>query len=185
MTTRVGWMAALMLIGGVVAAHAQEDRRVGLTMGYPTSVGVLWHVTDRIAIRPEIDASRTKVKSETTSTLAPILNETESSATSIRPGISALIYLVRQDDLRLYVSPRYSYIFSDSSQSGASESSFWLLSGSIGAQHKLGSRFAVFGELGIEYSRSTIRISDLSFLSGTSRRSTIGSRSGAGVILYF
>ena len=186
MRRRVVWMAALLCSCGVAAAQAQDDHRVGLTMGYPTSVGVLWHVTDRIAIRPEIDASRAKVRTESTSTLLPPLQEEETTTRSIRPGISALIYLAREDDLRLYLSPRYSYTASDTSQSGASESSSWLLSGSIGAQHKLGSRFAVFGELGIEYGRSTIQFSnDQPMLSLTSRRTTIGSRSGAGVVLYF
>ncbi len=53
MTVRIVRTAVLMLlVCGVGRAYAQDDPRVGLTMGYPTSVGVLWHVTDRIAIRP-------------------------------------------------------------------------------------------------------------------------------------
>lgn len=186
MTMRVGWTAAVLLLGcGVATARAQDDHRFGLTMGYPTAVGVLWHVTDRIAIRPEIDASRVSFRTERSSTVIPIPQEDEATARSVRPGVSALFYLARRDDLRLYLSPRYSHSFNDNSQTGTSETTTWLFSGSIGAQHQLGSRFAVFGELGIEYGRSKIRISDLPFLSSTTRTTSIGSRSGVGVVLYF
>ena len=185
MTTRVAWAAAaLLLCGSAASAQTQDDRRVGLTMGYPTAVGVLWHVNDRLAIRPELDVSRIHLRSETTSALVPLASNNESTASSVRPGISALVYVARTDDLRMYVSPRYTYSFTDNSQNEVSETSTWLLSGSFGAQHQLGSRFGVYGELGIEYSRSTTQISD-DFLSGTTRRSTIGTRSGVGVVLYF
>ncbi|HET9192207.1 MAG TPA: hypothetical protein VFO21_04970 [Vicinamibacterales bacterium] len=60
-----------------------------MTMGYPAGVGVLWHATDRMAIRGEIDFSRTAASTETNSTLLP--NETEELTTRlIRPGVSAL-----------------------------------------------------------------------------------------------
>ena len=59
MTVRIVWTSALiLLVCGMGSANAQDNPRVGLTMGYPTSIGVLWHVTDRIAIRPEIDSEQ-------------------------------------------------------------------------------------------------------------------------------
>jgi hypothetical protein len=185
MTRVAGFITVLLLGVGVTSAHAQDDRRFGLAMGYPTAVGVLWHATGRIAIRPELDASRAAVKTESTSSLLPIPEEEEATTSSVRPGISVLFYLARRDELRLYVSPRYSYIFTGNSQSGLSERSTWLVSGSIGAQHDLGSRFAVFGELGSEYSRSTSRLSSPSIFSVTTRTSAIGLRAGVGVVLYF
>lgn len=188
MTTRVVWTLAVLMLGcDVSTARAQDDRRFGLTMGFPASVGVLWHVTDRLAIRPDIDVSRMTIRTERSSTLFPVPEEEESTARSVRPGISALIYLARREELRLYISPRYSYVSAETSQLDAEpspESSTHVVSGSFGAEHRLGSRFAVFGELGIEYTRSRFRLSDPPILSSTTRRTGIESRSGVGVVLY-
>ena len=38
-------------------AQAQDTPRVGLTMGYPATVGVIWNVADRFALRPEMTFS--------------------------------------------------------------------------------------------------------------------------------
>ena len=184
MTTRIARTAALiLLVYGVGTAHAQDDPRVGLTMGYPTSVGVLWHISGRVAIRPEIDFFRSTLTTEGTGPLGPVSSKLTSRG--IRPGVSALIYVNRVDQLRTYVSPRFTFTSSDSSDSNQPESSTWLASGSVGAQHQLGSRFAVFGELGLEYSRFKTEFSVLPGLSTTTRTSRIGTRSGVGVVLYF
>src|SRR5690349_6856829 len=100
MTMRLARTAALMLIvGGVGTADAQDDPRVGLTMGYPTAIGVLWHVSDRIAVRPEIDFSRSTATSEGTSPLGS-LNDDETTSHVIRPAVSALFYVTQRDQLR-------------------------------------------------------------------------------------
>ena len=186
-TTRVSQIVALvLLVCGLGTAHAQ-DRRFGLTMGYPAAVGVLWHVTDRIAVRPEIDLSRITVTTDSTSTLLPDERD-ESTSRLIRPGLSLLLYVGRLDGLRTYVSPRFSYTSARTSQSDASgdpETSTYLASGSFGVQHLLGERFAVFGEVGIEYSRSTFRVTAPPLLDIATRRTTVGTRSGAGVVLFF
>ena len=41
-----GTVMAVMLTGG--PAVAQEAGDVGITMGYPVAVGVVWHITDAI-----------------------------------------------------------------------------------------------------------------------------------------
>jgi hypothetical protein len=41
-----------MLCARSVSAH--NVKSIGVTMGYPSSVGVLWHVTDGVALRPEL-----------------------------------------------------------------------------------------------------------------------------------
>lgn len=185
MMTRVAWTAALMLlVAGVGTANAQDDRHFGLTMGYPTAVGVLWHLTDRIAIRPEVDFSRISTTTESTSTVTiPIDLSDEASARNVRTALSALIYLAPRDELRMYVVPRFAYSSSNTSQSGDSNSNYFV-SGSFGAQHRVGSRFSVFGELGIEYSHGTSRLSATP-ISITSRRNIVATRSAVGVILYF
>ena len=183
MTTRVAWAVAIMLLGCQAGtAYGQDDRRFGLTMGYPTAVGVLWHVTDRVAVRPEIDISRTATKTEGSISGGPS-TATESTAHLVQPGVSVLIYLSSRDELRTYVTPRYVYSSSETSQN--SETSTHLVSGSFGAQQRLGSRFAVFGELGVEYTRTRTLLPTTQPFSLTSRRSFIELRSSAGVVLYF
>ena len=36
------------------AALAQDKGDVGISMGYPVAVGVVFHLTDSVALRPEI-----------------------------------------------------------------------------------------------------------------------------------
>ena len=50
---------ALVLVATATQTSAQEKGTVGLTMGYPASVGLLWHATERVAIRPAVTVSRT------------------------------------------------------------------------------------------------------------------------------
>ena len=187
MTLRiVSTVALVTLLCGVRTAHAQDNSRVGLVMGYPASIGVLWHVTDRIAIRPEIDFFRTSITFENSGSALLPANEDEDTSRAIRPGVSALFYLGPMEDLRTYVSPRFVFVSTGTSSSDQ-ESSNYLVSGSFGAQYRLGTRFGVFGEIGIEYSRSETRFSVPTPISGTTtvRRTGVASRAGVGVILYF
>src|SRR5262249_41500321 len=48
---------------------AQDTPRFGIVMGYPAEVGILWNVSSRVAVRPEINWSKSHV--ETTSTDTP------------------------------------------------------------------------------------------------------------------
>ena len=52
-------MSACVMVAGVVRADAQEKGQAGITMGYPASIGVLWHLSDRVAIRPEFSFTNT------------------------------------------------------------------------------------------------------------------------------
>ena len=38
-------------------ALAQDAGQVGVLLGFPSAVGVIWHVTDNIAVRPEVSFS--------------------------------------------------------------------------------------------------------------------------------
>src|SRR5438067_11504419 len=88
------------------AARAQNEPRVGLTMGYPSSVGVIWHMTNRVAVRPEITFARTTGDSigNDLPGASPI---STSDSTGVGTGISALFYVHRWDALRTYISPRF------------------------------------------------------------------------------
>lgn len=176
-------LAALIGVFGASTAHAQE-RKVGVTMGYPASVGILWHVTPTIAIRPEFAFAHSSSENNSSSL------HSESSATNVGTGVSVLFYLKKYDSLRTYFSPRLTYAHtsgeselssitnSTSETTGDSTS----LTGSFGAQYSLGDRFAVFGEVGFGYSHTSTESSTSTIkLTGDGW----GTRTGVGVIFYF
>jgi hypothetical protein len=206
----IGLLVAITIGLLASSASAQDDPRVGITMGFPASIGVIWHVSERIALRPEITATRASGESTTTSSISVIglggvvPTTTTTTVTTIESwqvstGLSALFYVSKHDALRTYVSPRWAYSrTSSSSNSGiadlgsfGSTGSSHTVTGSFGAQYALGRRFNVFGEVGLSFSRSTTTPRDLTtglgFVTTTSGAVSrnFGTRSGVGVILYF
>jgi hypothetical protein len=56
----VRFAAALAAALGIpAAAGAQDTPRAGLVIAYPAAVGILWHASDTIAIRPEFNLAGT------------------------------------------------------------------------------------------------------------------------------
>jgi hypothetical protein len=207
----VSLLAVLVLFPS--AAHAQDEPKLGLTMGYPSAIGVLWHVADRVAIRPEATFSGGSSESSSSN---PIVGTDTSLAPSdnwqLGVGVSALFYLKRVEALRTYLAPRFAYsrLNTSTNTSGgivSSTSDGWAYttSGSFGAQYSLGRHFGVFGELGVSYTASTTRTSfgesitnvigiglggPITTTSSLTVRSelhahNVSSRSGAGIIFYF
>jgi hypothetical protein len=165
-------VTALVLTLAPAPAAAQEAGKAGLSMGFPGSVGVLWHATPNLALRPELAFSFSSTEDDDSSV----------DSRSFGTGLSALFYLRRWDNLATYVSPRYAFTRSNQSFDGPFledelTTSTHLLSGSFGAQYWLGDRFSAFGELGLAYSRPT----------GDGDRSawSFGTRSAVGVVFYF
>jgi hypothetical protein len=198
------------IVGAACAARAQDAGKVGLTMGYPSSVGVIWNVSDRVAVRPEIGLSRMTGDATGFDVAGPAPISTNDS-TGVGVGISGLIYVGRWDALRAYVSPRFSYARNSASAGTSSSTSFseslsssYLTSGSFGAQYSLGRRFGLFGEIGLGYttttssSTSTLTTGSVSIVNGipttatttrlvtsSSHANSLATRSGVGVIFYF
>jgi opacity protein-like surface antigen len=178
---------ALALLGAIPAsAVAQDLRTVGVTMGYPASIGVLWHVTPRVAVRPEF--SFTTTSNEFTSALATV---TTSDASAVGVGVSGLFYLSDVNKLRTYVSPRFTYARTTSSTqadgvSFGSEGSgkSYSAGAAFGAQYALGDRFSVFGEVGVGYAHQR-GSSDTPTFQNSTVSDTWSSRTGVGVVLYF
>src|SRR3954470_9956797 len=85
-----------------VAANAQDARRVGLTTGYPGSIGILWHTSERTAVRPEFSFT-------TNSSSSQSLIDATSDFSSLSTGISVLFFSPVRDNLKLYVAPRFAY----------------------------------------------------------------------------
>jgi hypothetical protein len=199
-------------IGSIVAftisfpgiASAQNTPKVGLSMGYPAAIGVIWHVTDRVAVRPEVSVSKSSSEfigsSITFSSGGVPVNTTTTTTTNTwqtSAGLSALLYLSRHDKLSTYLSPRWAYtrLSSTPSVSGGGVASVVtgtnghinFVSGSFGAQFAIGERFSVFGELGLAFSRTVSSpLTNITLLTiGGSTATNVSTRSGAGVILYF
>jgi len=195
-------------------SSAQDEPRFGIVMGYPAAVGLLWNVSSRVAVRPEINW--TQSSSETTTTTSSftfngtLLVPTTITATSksdgwqVGVGVSGLLYLSKGDALRTYVSPRFIYSRTTSTVDLGVRSTLvpvatgpvttvvanYGASGSLGAQYALAKRFGLFGELGLSYSHSGDRSStptplDTLFPPPSLKSWTLGLRSGAGVILFF
>ena len=72
-------------------AAAQDAGDVGITMGYPASVGVVWHATDRVAVRPEFSFSHASGESDNE------LFTLSNTATSFATGVSVLFYVREWD----------------------------------------------------------------------------------------
>jgi hypothetical protein len=204
-------MLGVSLVLSVCAnALAQDAGQVGVLLGFPSEVGVIWHVTDNIAVRPEISFSTGSTENPAISSglSLPGLSDDlsgETSSTTVATGVSALFYFGTWDKLRAYVSPRYTYAHSTfESGSGSTlnfdtRSSAHAVTGSFGAHYQLHQRFAVFGETGFGYNRSrTTSTSSLlvpvitgpNLPSRVSQSSETNShnwatRTSAGVIFYF
>jgi hypothetical protein len=174
--------AVCLCFASVASASAQDDRKVGLTIGYPSSVGVLWQAADRVAIRTDTTFSSSWTDADTPDAGAEVLRFVGgSSSTSGRTfgvGVSVLVTVAQWERVRAYVAPRAAYLRS----SFTSEFSLPLLpagipgipgspirippatietrtttqtySGSFGTQYRLADRFAAFGEVGVAYASS-------------------------------
>jgi hypothetical protein len=197
------WAVALvvvMVMGWARAASAQ-DERVGLTMGYPTAVGVLWQVSDRLAIRPEFSWAHQAIENDSN------FAQGTSDSSGVGVGISALVRLRQWGQVRSYVAPRFEVVRTSvettidlpslfppgfpspvpTSQSTTTTGTAYEGGASIGVQASPAAHFGVFGEVGLMYGRSKTT-GDASVLQpspSSTRVNSVGLRSAIGVILFF
>ena len=190
-------LGVVMLVAAARSAAAQEAGDVGVTMGYPGALGVVWHVTDAVAVRPDIALTRSTSESTTSATGAFAGSGLSSTSTSdgwgTTVGVSVLVNVRTIERLRLYLAPRLAYARSttdnETGLSGAltgftAKTTGVLASGSFGSQYSLHDRFAVFGELGLQYTTQTTT-SDFPGSSTEADGTTFGLRSAVGVTFYF
>jgi hypothetical protein len=175
---RIARILSLAVSCGVLAvsaASAQEHGNVGITIGYPAAVGVVWHASDAVAIRPDFRISG---------------SSTDPSGTngwSLGTGVSALFYLGSTDNVRTYVSPRLDYQRNSTTITALAieqtrTSHAWGVAGSFGAEYTPNRRFGVFGEIGFGYSR--LKLDALSPIVSATTAHGWGTRAGVGVIFY-
>ena len=169
-------------------AGAQDTRKVGITMAYPAAVGVLWHVSPKVAIRPELSFAGTSTDT-TSSSIA-----SDSSGWAIGTGVSALFYLKTYEHLRTYVTPRFTYSHTSTTSTLSSllpgvttskseqTNDSTGIAGLFGAQYMLGDRFSLFGEVGFGYAHGSTTSSTATSTKITSNG--WGTRAGIGVVFY-
>jgi hypothetical protein len=172
-------------------AVAQTTRQLGLSIGYPTALGVLWQPSARIGIRPELALDFGD--SESTVDFGGFgTSRTSSEFWQAGAGIRALFLVYREENLSLYVSPRYVYLGGKTtterdaspgiltSGDDSTKTTTHRVAGSLGVRYALSSRFGVFGELGVEHGRS--KLSESEFASRVTRT---GIRSDVGIVFFF
>lgn len=186
------YLVVVLAVSAARPVAAQDAGAVGVAMGYPGALGVVWHVTDGIALRPDVSVTRSS--SETTSTglggTLTTVNTAEGWNTAV--GLSVLVTVKTVERLKVYVAPRLAWSYSRSdNESGAGTAIAFttttkgvIASGSFGAQYLLHDRFAIFGELGLQYS-GLDNTSDFSGSRSSGDSTTVGLRSAVGATFYF
>ena len=174
----------LCLAAGAGTAAAQEPGTVGLTIAHPSAVGLIWHASDRLAVRPEFTFSLTSSETEPGSGLP---GGTTGSGWSVGTGVSLVYYTQEWDKVRGYVSPRFGYSRTRSETESGTFSSTLTASNygwgaSYGVQYLPTDRFSVFGEVGIA---GTVGRGTASNSGNKSEGHTWGTRSGIGMVVYF
>jgi hypothetical protein len=170
------------IVCAAATASAQEKGDNGITMGFPASVGFAAHVSDRVALRPELNLSFGSTDTNTGFDFVTSKNNL------IGAGFSALIYIGAPDKLRTYVSPRYIFnrshieVQSPFGTNTSNTSNSHTMVVSFGAQYALHERFSVFGEVGLA---STFERRESGQTPVRADTTTVSTRTGAGIVFYF
>jgi hypothetical protein len=176
-------LGMLALVVSPAVCAAQDKPGTGITVTTPTAVGLIWHVSNRVALRPEFSFSTSDVESDE--------DIAESSASSFTLNVSGLFYVREWDDLRAYVSPRFSYTHASTdltTTSGpitSSVNNVYGIAGSFGAEYAFARRFAVFGEAGLIFGWQTSKVEPAVVNINDRKINTSSVRTALGIVLYF
>src|SRR5262249_45204573 len=107
MMMRAATVCLLLLTAST--AHAQDEPKVGVAMGYPESISIVWRVWDKVAFRPEL-----LLRGGHSGRGDDGFTSSTSDSHSVGAGTSVLIDVKRWDAVRAYVSPRIMYARSKS-----------------------------------------------------------------------
>ena len=193
--------AAVLLLA--VPASAQDEKKYGVVVAYPSSVGFEWQAARKLAIR--FDSDYFEISNEGTSQidfsrfLPPVSITSIIESRNLEFGVSVLFDLHRSDTLRLYLAPRIGVTFNHSSYKtefdgdpaflaaisvpANTDSSSTSPGGGVafGASHDLGDRFRIFGETGFHYSSGTRE----AVIGDDVTTTAFGLRAGVGAVIRF
>jgi hypothetical protein len=102
-------IAVVLLALGCATARAQEAGRVGVTMESPVAIGLIWHISDRVAVRPDVALSHSSGTASPQTTTSISSTSSNNDATTVTVGVSGRLRLAKWDALSAYVSPRFAY----------------------------------------------------------------------------
>jgi hypothetical protein len=162
-------------------SRAQERGQVGLTMGYPTAAGLIWHPTSRIAVRGEITFSQTTSKVD----LSLPNQSTEQTTRLLGIGGSLLWYFGSSEgNVRPYLSPRFIYNRATSDDDDDEPMGTTTAGGAFGVQYTPSRRIGLFGEIGLSRTHTERTLTAFG-ITGETSTTGWGTRSAVGVIFYF
>ena len=182
--------ACALAIAFARIVSAQDEGRIGVTMGYPSALGVLWRATDKIALRPEFTWAISSVDSSSSDSIAGS-SPTSAPSTNWQAGaaLGALFYLSRVNGFGAYLTPRLAYSRTSTTTSvlgsaatTSSDGWAWTTSGAFGADYKLARHFGLFGEIGLSYSASTFTSSTVETIATGSFVSVSGGTSAVNLV---
>jgi hypothetical protein len=147
----------------VSSAAAQEPGQLGFVIQTPAAAGVMLNLSRGIALRPDVNFTRSS-------------SSAGGDGTTWIAGISAPLYMSDADNLRTYVSPRFSYTRSTFDALGTTNTqTSTSFSASYGVQWAALKRLHFFGEVGPQYSKTSTATND---------SDVWGLRSSLGLVLY-
>lgn len=165
-------------------AFAQDAGKVGLAVTTGADIGIIWNITERIAILPAVDFTYLSTRARPFN-LEPL--ERDDSLYNVGLNIAAQLTVAEPGAFRLFVSPSYGKTWSTSGTL-VSESNY-TVGGAFGARYALNDRFSLFGETGILYRHTVLEpeIPDAPIDLDLGRTTIwgVGSASRLGVIIYF
>lgn len=175
-TSLLALAATQASFGAVKSGKAGVDFATSSTTGVNNgngttqSLGVWWHVTDMIALRPSL------AYSSTTKTVEASGTKTSETTNTFGVGIAVPIYLAKMNLLDLYVAPAFAY--------GSNGSNYTNIDAGValGLQVAVNEQLQFFGEMGLGYRNTT----DKATANQTTTTGTFGTARGSvGVIFYF
>ena len=126
--------SALLLAIAAARATAQATPRVGLDVGIPVGIAILWHLNDKVDLRPDFNFTHVSI-------------ENGGDQTRLGFGASLLFPIKSTTPFTPYVGLRGGYGW----YSGSNAPSDWSLAGIFGGRYMIDKRFGVSAETGFEF----------------------------------
>lgn len=192
----VALFAGIVLVASLAAA--QEAGRLGLNLRVDPAprIGLSYHISGRLALRPSIGFVQTSVESETKGEArvqkVPRQVKTEKDTTHLSFGLGLHYYVLKADDFSVYSGLNVNYARNTSDLSVDRQKdierngsgNIWQGSAVLGVQTPLNEHFSLFGEVGFGYTHQTFEREAKGKTDGTSKRWGLAN-SGVGLIFYF
>jgi opacity protein-like surface antigen len=196
MKTPVAIVAGILTCAALAAP--QETGRLGLNLRVEPAprIGLTWHVSGRLALRPSIGFVQTSIETATESEVSipenPRRVESEEETTAIGFGLGIHYYVYKVAAFSIYTGLNVNYTRETADLSverlrdldRQDSGDVWQGSAVLGVQTRLNEHFSLFGEAGFGYTYGTLEREGRARTDATTRRWGLAN-SGVGLIFYF